>query len=310
MKIALMFSGQGTQYPGMMGDLFKAHNEVKEVFDKASKLLGQDIYTLTMNASQEELDRTENTQPCLLACELAALRILQSLKIPYEAALGFSLGEWAALVASGAAVEEVVLELIGKRAEAMQHAVPVGEGGMAVVLGKDADFVSTLCREIGGIVPSNYNCPGNITVAGATTSVDRLLEIAAEQGFMASKVAVSIPSHCPMMEPAVRKLRPLIESATLRDTRVNLVMNATGRPTADADEMKENLIRQLSYPVLFQQSIEYLLEEGYDTFIEIGPGKSLSSMVKRTAKQAGQKVKIFQFNSTEGVEKARGSLLL
>lgn len=308
MKTALMFSGQGTQYPGMMRDLFEAYNQTSEVFDKASALLGRDIYDLTMNAAQEELDRTENTQPCLLACELAALRVFQSLEIPYEAALGFSLGEWAALVASGVAAEKEVLGLIGKRAEAMQNAVPTGEGGMAVVLGKDAEFISKLCREIGGVSPSNYNCPGNITVAGTASSVDRLMEIAAEQGIITSKVAVSIPSHCSLMEPAVQELRPLIEAAALCDPQVDLVMNATGRLAAGVIEIKENLIRQLSQPVLFQQSIEYLLGEGYDTFVEIGPGKTLSGMVKRIAKQTGQKVQVLQFNSVEGVEKVRSIL--
>lgn len=303
MKTALMFSGQGTQYPGMMGDLFESHNDAKEVFDKASAFLDRDIYDLTMNATQEELDRTENTQPCLLACELAALRVFQSLEIPYEAALGFSLGEWAALVASGTAAEEDVLGLIGKRAEAMQNAVPVGEGGMAVVLGKDAEFISRLCREIGGIAPANYNCPGNITIAGTAASVDCLLEVAAERGIMASKVAVSIPSHCSLMEPAVRELRPLVKAANLCNPQVDLVMNATGRPAAGVAEIKENLVRQLSQPVLFQQSIEYLLGEGYDIFVEVGPGKTLSNIVKRIAKQVEQKVQILQFNSAESAEK-------
>ena len=286
----------------------ETYGEAREVFDKASALLGRDIYALTMEASQEELDRTENTQPCLLACELAALRVFRSLGISYEAALGFSLGEWAALVASGAAAEEDVLGIIGKRAEAMQNAVPAGEGGMAVVLGKDAEFVSALCREIGGIAPSNYNCPGNITVAGAAASVDRLLEAAAEQGIMASRVAVSIPSHCGLMAPAAESLRPVIGAVSFQTPRQELIMNAVGRPVSAPAEIRENLIGQLSNPVLFQQSIEYLLGEGYDTFVEIGPGKTLSGMVKRTAKQAGIKAAILQFNSIPSVEAAEQQL--
>ena len=303
MKTALMFSGQGTQYPGMMRDLYDTYHQTKEVFDIASTCLGRDIYDVTMDSSQEELDRTENTQPCLLTCELAALRVLRFLEIPYHAALGFSLGEWAALVASGAAIEGNVLEIIGRRAKAMQRAVPAGEGGMAVVLGKDSDFVAALCREIGGVVPSNFNCPGNITVAGAAASVDQLLEAAAAQGIMASRVAVSIPSHCPLMESAVRELRPLVQAMDMGDPQLPLLMNAIGRPAFDSRTVKENLIYQLLYPVLFQQSIEYLLGDGYDTFIEIGPGKTLSGMVKRTAKQIGQKVQILQFNSLESVKK-------
>lgn len=305
MKTAIMFSGQGAQYPGMMRDIFESYPQTQDVFNQAEKALRRDIYGLSMNSDAEELNRTRNTQPCLLACELAALRVFQTCTLPYEAALGFSLGEWAALVAAGAARDEDVLRAIETRADAMQRAVPPGEGGMVVILGKDAEFVSQLCSSIGGIAPANYNCPGNITVAGTAKAVQTLLQRAEEENLLVNQVAVSVPSHCNLMESAAEELRPMIQAMPLGEPKIKLVMNATGRPAADSKEMKENLIRQLSSPVMFQQSVEYLLAQGFDTFIEIGPGKALSGMVKRTAKQIKKKVTVLQFNSLEGVEAVR-----
>jgi len=232
----------------MMRELFERYALSREVFDKASAALKRDIYTLVMNSTQEELDRTENTQPCLLTCELAAFRIFCSLGVPYQAVLGFSLGEWAALVASGVVLEEDVLGIIGKRAEAMQRAVPDGEGGMAVILGKDEGFVSALCQEIGGVAISNYNCPGNITVAGKADSVDRLLEVSAGQGIKASRVAVSIPSPCALMEPAVVDLQSTIEAIRMEAPRVEFLMNAAGKPVPECAGIKANLDQAVVQP--------------------------------------------------------------
>lgn len=286
----------------MMRDLIDAYPAARELFDMVSSLLGRDLYALTMEGSQEELDRTENTQPCLLACELAAFRVYRELGLPCEAATGFSLGEWAALAASGAADERTVLELIAKRAAAMQRAVPPGKGGMAAVLGKDAAFVEELCRSLGGVSPANYNCPGNVTVAGSAEGIGRLLEEAESRGFMASRVSVSVPSHCGLMLPATEELRPLVQELSLTEPRLEFVMNATGKPAEASSEIRENLILQLVRPVLFQQSIERLLEEGYDSFVEIGPGKALSNMVRRTAKAAKVPVKLYQLHSLRGIE--------
>lgn len=305
MKTAVMFSGQGAQHPGMMRDLIDAYPAGRKLFDTASALLGRDLYALTMEGTQEDLNQTENTQPCLLACELAAFRVYRELGLPNEAAVGFSLGEWAALHASGAADEAPVLRIIGKRAAAMQRAIPAGKGGMAAVLGRDEAFVEELCRTVGGVFPANCNCPGNITVSGTAGGIERLLESAGERGVVASRVPVSVPSHCALMEPAAEELRPLVRALPLRKPRSTLVMNATGRPAADPDEIRENLLQQLIRPVLFQQSVEFLLTEGYDAFVEIGPGKTLSNMVKRTAKAAKATVRLFQFNCLEDIEKIR-----
>lgn len=303
MKTAVLFPGQGAQAPGMMKDVIDAYPAARELMDMASALLGRDLYALTMEGSQEALSQTENTQPCLLACELAAFRVYRQLGLPCGAAMGFSLGEWTALAASGVLDEASVLRVIEQRAAAMQRAVPAGEGGMAAVLGRDAAFVEDLCRSVGDVAPANYNCPGNITVAGTAEGIERLLKTAGSQGMTASRVPVSVPSHCGLMAPAAEELRPLVQALAFRKPRLQLVMNAAGRAAADPDEIRENLIQQLVRPVLFQQGVELLLAEGYDTFVEVGPGKALSNMVKRTAKAAKAAVRLYQFNCVDCIEK-------
>ncbi len=305
MKTAIMFSGQGTQFPGMMRDITEQNPEAKEIFKIAREALGRDIYALTMEGAQEELNQTVNTQPCLLAAELAAWRMLQSLGISYEAALGFSLGEWSALAAAGAITIRDAFRAISLRAEAMQRAVPLGAGGMAAVLGADGQVVSALCRNIGGITPANYNCPRNITVAGTSQAVKRFLLKAQEEGLTVAELAVSIPSHCALMQPAADELAPVIQNLSMRPPKFALVMNATGTMTQDEALIKDNLIRQLTQPVLFQQSVELLLDKGYDTFLELGPGKTLCGMVKRTAKNRGKKVSALPFHSLETAETVR-----
>lgn len=291
MKTAILFSGQGSQHPGMMQELFLQYPCAMDVFDLAQRITGRDIYNFIMHASQMQLDETENTQICLLTCQLAALRVLRQLNIPFEAVMGFSLGEWAALVAAEAASEAEVLEAIVKRAAAMQRAVPLGQGAMAAVLGKDVDFVEKLCGEIGEVAPANYSCPGNISVAGTSQAIDRLFQRADADGIMAVKIAVSIPSHCWLMEPAVKELTPVVEKLRLQTPKTPLFMNVTGMEAAASEEIKENLICQLSRPVLFMQAIERMLETGYDTFIEIGPDNTLCKAVKRTAKQKRYKIR-------------------
>jgi len=309
MKTAVLFSGQGGQFPGMMRDLIDAYPTARELFELASDVLKRDIYDLAMGAAQEELDLTENTQPCVLACELAAFRVFRELGAPFSAAAGFSLGEWAALSACGAAAEKDVLYTVAKRAAAMQRAVPAGAGAMAAIQGRDEIFVRELCQAIGNVYPANFNCPGNITVAGSAQAVDRLLETALEQGITAVKVKVSVPSHCLMMTPAVVELEPFLKAIPLQEPQVEFVMNAVGTNVTDVDEIREDLKKQLICPVRFQQSIEHLLSKGYDTFIEIGPGKTLSNMVRRIAKQAEISVKILQFNSLSNAQKTAGILV-
>lgn len=308
MKTAIMFSGQGTQYPGMMQDIIDQNEVSREIFQIANEILGRDIYRLTMESQPEELNQTVNTQPSLMACELAAWRFLQELEIPYEAVLGFSLGEWAALVASGATSVQDVIRVVDRRAKAMQHAVPLGTGGMVVVLGTDEASVLELCRSIGNIAPANYNCPGNISVAGTSEAIEQFLAKAQEKEWMVTRLAVSIPSHCDLMRPAVEELFPIIQDMHMTPPKTVFVMNVTGAETNQVSRIKDNLNRQLSQPVLFQQSIEHLLDIGYNIFVEIGPGKTLCGMVKRIAKNRRKKVEVFPFHSLETAYMAKNQI--
>lgn len=305
MKTAIMFSGQGSQFPGMMKDLFENYPSAMESFELAKEVYGRDIYDICMNGTKETLDETENTQPCLLVCEFAALRVLKEMGIPYDAAMGFSLGEWTAISAVGTADEAEILKIVELRAAAMQRAVPLGQGGMASILAKDSEFVAQFCKEIGDVEPAIYNCAGNISVAGKADAIDRFLQRTEEEGIMSSRIAISIPSHCWLMEPAVQELAPLINALELRRPDTAFVMNSSGQITEEPEQIKENLIRQLSKPVLFGQSVETLLEQDYDTFIEVGPGKALSGMVKRIAKQMKKKVTICSFNSCESAQNVK-----
>lgn len=302
MKTALLFSGQGAQHPGMMQELIAEYPCAQELFDLAKEVNQRELYQFIADASSEELNKTQNTQPCITACQLAALRIVRQLSIPFEAVLGFSLGEWAALVAAEVADECCVMETVLKRADAMQKAVPIGTGAMATLLGMSEADVIAVCNEIGNIAPANYNCSGNITVAGTNEAIERLLIWARENDTMATKLSVSIPSHCSMMEPAVQELSPVIQNLSFHPPQKELFMNATGEATTDVAKIKQNLMDQLAKPVLFMQSVEQLLDMGYDTFIEIGPGKVLCGMVKRIAKKKKVKVQVLPLNSLDTLE--------
>lgn len=299
MKTAILFSGQGAQHPGMMGQLLEKYPYAGDVFETAEQVYGRDLRSFIATAPQEELNRTVHTQPCLLAAELAAWRVLCTLKIPYEAVLGFSLGEWAALAAAGVISVRDAFYGVGLRAKAMQRAVPEGAGAMAAVLGATEEQVAELCRSAGEVTPANYNSPGNITVAGTAEAVERLVAKAEEAGLTAARLAVSVPSHCAMMAPAAEELAPLIRSLPMREPEKLLLMNATGAVTTQTDVIRDNLLRQLTQPVRFRQAVEYLLGEGYTRFIELGPGKTLCGMVRRTAKSLGVRAEALPLNSPE-----------
>lgn len=293
MKLALLFSGQGTQYPGMMRDIFEVYPETEEVFRLSKEVLGRDIYDLVMNSSQETLNETVNTQPALLVCELAALSILEKTGISYDAVTGFSLGEWSAAVASGCLNASDAIRMVAKRAEAMQKAVPLGHGAMAFMLGQEDDFVAEFCKKIGGVDPAIYNCYGNVSVAGTTSAIDRFVAQAEKEELMAGKVQISVPVHCSMMQPAAEELEPLIQGLDVRESAAAWWMNASGMVAQTSDEIRENLVRQMVEPVQFRKIAESLLAQGYDTFLEIGPSDTLCKTMKNTAKRMKLPVKAY-----------------
>lgn len=297
-KTAFLFSGQGAQYPGMMPDLASAYPAAKSLFERADAQLGMNLSGLIMDGPAEELNHTENTQPALLTCEIAALTVLRDAGVRPDYLAGFSLGEWAALVAGEVIPFETALDIVRKRANYMQSAVPIGEGGMAVILRRTAEEVEALCAACGDVTPSNYNCPGQITVAGKSDAIDRLMQKAERDGVIAKRLAISVPSHCALMQPAADRLAAALQETPFSDATLPVVMNCTAAAEQNGAEIKSNMIRQLTMPVRFEESIRRMLEEGVDTFVELGPGKTLVGLVKKTAKAAGATVTTL---TTDGV---------
>lgn len=283
MKIAFIFSGQGAQYPGMMKDIAEECKEAKKVFGIADQTLGRSVSDLCFNGAQEDLNLTHNTQPCVLAADLAAFKAIQAAGIKPDAVAGFSLGEYAALVAAGVIRMEDVFPLIQKRADYMQEAVPIGEGAMAAVMKQTAEEVEALCNEVDGyVIPANYNCPGQIVVSGETEAVERLCELAKERKIKAMKLQVSAPFHCDMMAPAAEKLEEPLAKTQFSSPTVPVYLNVDAKQEADPEAIRRKLIQQAKSPVHWEETLRNMKTDGINTFIELGPGKTLSGFVKKT----------------------------
>lgn len=302
-KLAIMFPGQGTQSVGMALDIITAHPEAEEIFHTASRAVDKDLLKLTMEGPAEKLNLTENTQPCLFATEMAIYQTIINAGIQADAFLGFSLGEWAAVTAAGVIPVDVASSLVQTRATAMQAAVPVGRGSMAVILGKTKEEVVQLCESAEGyVVPSNFNCPGQISVSGSVEGIESLLTLAQGRNIIAKRIEVSIPSHCGLMQPAAEKLRELVCSIPFQLPVKPVIMNCCAEAVTDPSEIKKNVIQQLTSPVLMEASIFYLLSEGFDTFVEAGPGKTMSGFVKKCAKANNIPVQTYSVNSEKALE--------
>lgn len=290
MKTAFLFSGQGAQAIGMGKELCENFPAADAVFETASKALGFDIKDMIFNGDSETLMITENTQPAILTMSVAALRVVETLGIKPDVVAGLSLGEYTAHVAAGSMDFEDAVKLVKKRGKYMQEEVPVGVGAMAAIIALDEQTVREVCRiasEKGIAEPANFNCPGQITVAGEKAAVEYACEIAKEKGAKrAMLLPVSAPFHCSMLKGAGEKLARELEHVTVSDLQVPLITNVTGSYVGSKDEIKDLLIRQVSSSVLFEASLRRMLEDGVDTFIEIGPGKALSGFVKKITREA------------------------
>ncbi len=285
-KIGILFSGQGAQYPGMMKDLYDEETAAKELFDKADDVLGRKISALCFEGSQEELNLTHNTQPCMLAGDLAAAMILKAHGIHADAVAGFSLGEYAALAYAGAISFEDVFSVIQIRADAMQEAVAPGEGAMAAFIGAKAEQVEEICEKVnhGYVVAANYNSPVQTVVSGTATGVDEACKLAEEKGLRFIKLAVSAPFHCALMEPAARKLETAFKNISFQRPLIPVYMNVDGKPVIDEEAYAELLVKQAMSPVRWTKTLENMQADGIDIFIECGAGKTLSGLVKKTLK--------------------------
>lgn len=284
--IAYIFPGQGSQHPGMGKDLAEKFPAAKRVFEAADEALGFSISDLCFNGPAEALQLTENTQPAILTSSVAALRAMEAEGFPAPAFVaGHSLGEYSALVAAGALSPADAVTTVRARGRYMQEAVPPGQGTMAAILGADLATVTNACAEVAqGEVCSaaNINSPGQIVIAGHTAAVDRatvrLKELGAKR---AIKLNVSAPFHCALMKPAQERLAADLESISFNDLACRLITNADGGPINTGKEARDALIRQVSSPVRWLESVEFLIGHGVQTFIEVGPGKVLSGLVRQ-----------------------------
>lgn len=284
MKIAFVFPGQGSQHVGMGQDLCDHFAEARAVYDEASAALQYDVRELSFRGPKDELNRTFRTQPCLLTASMAAYRVLRSTNILPQCVAGHSLGEYSAVVAAGVIPLNEAVVLTEKRGTFMQEAVPEGKGLMAAIIGLARDRVDAICVSVasGYVSPANYNCPGQIVIAGEKQAVETAMEMAKEAG--ARKVmalAVSAPSHCTLMAEASNKLAAALEPMRFDEPAVPVVNNADALFLTSGDRIKISLIKQLNSPLLWEDSIGNMVKNGVDTFIEIGPGRVLSGLIKR-----------------------------
>lgn len=284
MRIAFLFSGQGAQYPGMLQDLYQEESAVKDVFEKADKTLGRSISATCFNGTQEDLNLTHNTQPCVLAADLAAGELLRSKGIVPEAVSGFSLGEYAALTFAGAITQDDVFPIVQVRADAMQEAVPAGQGAMAALIGKDSVQAAEICGLVksGYVIPANYNSPVQTVISGEASAVDEAVRIAEERGITCMKLAVSAPFHCELMRPAAEKLAELFKNKSFSNPTIPVYMNVNGKTIEDGSKVADLLVQQAISPVQWVATLKNMREAGIDTFIECGPGRTLSGLVKKT----------------------------
>ena len=288
--VGLVFPGQGSQSVGMGRALYEAHPVVRTVYEEAGTILGYDVAALCFEGPADRLNRTEYTQPALLTASLAALRLLEPLGLRPLAVAGHSLGEYSALVAAGGLTFGSALSLVQKRGRYMAEAVPSGSGLVAAILGLDPDEVREACREasaVGVVAPANFNCPGQVVIAGEKAAVEKAIELAKSKGARkAIPLPVSVPVHTPLMQKAADRLAADVAAVTWLDLAVPLVNNADAKPLKSAADVRASLIRQLPSPVRWEESVKVMSGLGVTTFIEVGPGTVLAGLIKRIAPEA------------------------
>jgi [acyl-carrier-protein] S-malonyltransferase len=282
-RLGFIFPGQGAQHTGMGKELYDEFAEARNVFDLADRCLGYKLGSLCFEGPQETLNQTYYAQPAILTASIAAYRVILHEGINPVILAGLSLGEYTALTAAGAVALEEVLPLVQTRARLMQEAVPLGKGAMAAVFNMDNQTIKEVVDQQQGIVDiSNYNCPGQVVISGEKEAVDGAARTLKAAGARVVPLAVSVPSHCILMKEAAERLRPILDQINWQEPEIEVVSNVNARENK-ASEFPDLLMKQLYCPVLWEQSFRYMMEKA-DYFIEIGPGSTLTGLVKKIDK--------------------------
>lgn len=289
-KSVFLFPGQGSQYAGMGKDLADNFSIASHTFEEADDALGFKLSKLCFDGPEEDLKLTFNTQPAILTASVAALRVVQQeTGLTADCVAGHSLGEYSALVCSGALSLADAVRTVRSRGTFMQEAVPVGVGAMAAMLSIEADVLAAICEEAaqGEVVsPANYNSPGQIVIAGHATAVNRTIELAKAKGYRKSMLLpVSAPFHCALMQPAAERLKQVLDCIVVHPLALPVITNVEALPNQDAGRVRELLVSQVCAPVRWEQSVHAMINSGVTRFVEIGPGKVLTGLVKRINKE-------------------------
>lgn len=308
-KIAFVFPGQGSQVVGMGKDLFEQFEPAANLFKVADQTLDVALSQLIFEGPKEELTLTHNTQPALLTTSMAIYEHFKQFNIEADYVAGHSLGEYSALVVAGVLSFEDAVYAVRKRGEYMQEAVPAGEGAMAAVLGLDREPLTAVTKEVtyagDSVQLANLNCPGQIVISGTTKGVELAGEKAKEAGAKrAIPLEVSGPFHSALMKPAAEKFATILDGLEIVDAKIPVVANVTATPIQKQEEIKTKLVEQLYSSVLWEDSVRKMLDLGVDTFIEIGPGKVLSGLIKKI----DRKVKVYAVNDMETSKKVAEEL--
>jgi [acyl-carrier-protein] S-malonyltransferase len=288
-KLAIVFPGQGSQAVGMLAELGATYSIVGQTFAEASDVLGYDLWDLAQNGPKEALNRTDRTQPALLASSVAIWRIWQTLELGQPAVLaGHSLGEYSALVCAGVIDFKQAIQLVEQRGQLMQEAVPEGTGAMSAIIGLDDEVIAKICEESaqGQVVsPVNFNSPGQVVIAGHKDAVERAGALSKERGAKrALPLPVSVPSHCALMKPAAVQLAEALQGIVLNAPEIPVINNVDVVSETDPAKIKDALVRQLYSPVRWTESVQKMHQQGIETLIEFGPGKVLTGLTKRIVK--------------------------
>lgn len=290
-EFAMLFPGQGSQSVGMLSALAERHDIVRETFHQAGDILETDLWTLVSEGPEDELNRTELTQPAILAGAIAAWRIWRAHDGPNPARLaGHSLGEYSALVVAGAIDFDSAIKVVAERGRQMQAAAPAGQGAMAAILGLEDEVVEAICQEVAEdqvLAPANYNSPGQIVIAGEAAAIERAIHKCTEAGARRAVVLpVSVPSHCRLMQPAAEAMKEVLEHTEIRTPEIPVIHNCDVTTHQDPDEIRSALVSQLSSPVRWTESVRAITDSGIMRLAECGAGRVLCGLGRRIERSA------------------------